>query len=101
VARCELTGKGPVVANLVSHSNIKTKSISQPNVQSKRLLSNTLNEMVRLNVATSAIRDMEHGGNFDSFILRQDDKKLSRRALAIKKRIKARLTKGKKIQKGA
>ena len=33
MARCELTGKGPVVKNLVSHSNIKTKSTANANIQ--------------------------------------------------------------------
>ncbi len=33
MGRCELTGKAPVVKNLVSHSNIKTKSIQRPNLQ--------------------------------------------------------------------
>ena len=31
--QCELTGKKPVVKNLVSHSNIKTKSRALPNVR--------------------------------------------------------------------
>lgn len=93
MSRCELTGKGPVVKNLVSHSNIKTKSTAQPNVQKKRIFSRTLNEMVRLQVATSAIRDMEHSGGFDAFILNQDDAKLSKRAMAVKVRIKRKMSK--------
>ncbi len=92
MSRCELTGKGPVVKNLVSHSNIKTKSIAQPNVQKKRIFSRVLNEMVRLQIATSAIRDMEHMGGFDTFVLNQDDSKLSKRALAVKARIKRKMT---------
>jgi large subunit ribosomal protein L28 len=92
MSRCELTGKGPVVKNLVSHSNIKTKSTAQPNVQKKRIFSRTLNEMVRLQIATSAIRDMEHTGGFDAFILNQDDSKLSKRALTVKARIKRKMS---------
>lgn len=88
MSRCEVTGKGAVVKNLVSHSNIKTKSKALPNIQKKRIFSNVLNHMVRLQVATSAIRDMEHMGGFDNFILQTDDKDLSKRALAIKGRIK-------------
>lgn len=91
MSRCELTGKSPVVKNLVSHSNIKTKSTSQPNVQKKRIFSRVLNQMVRLQVATSAIRDMEHSGGFDSFILNQDDKVLSKRALDVKNRIRRKM----------
>ena len=66
--RCELTGKGPVVKNLVSHSNIKTKSRAFPNVQQKRVFSRVLNEMVNFKLATSTIRDMEHAGGFDTFV---------------------------------
>jgi large subunit ribosomal protein L28 len=91
MSRCELTGKSPVVKNLVSHSNIKTKSIAMPNVQRKRIFSRTLNQMVRLYVATSTIRDMEHGGGFDTFVLNQDDKVLSKRAMDIKGRIRRKM----------
>ena len=56
MSRCELTGKSPVVKNLVSHSNIKTKSKALPNVQRKRIFSKTLNAMVRLYLATSTLR---------------------------------------------
>lgn len=92
MSRCEITGKGPVVKNLVSHSNIKTKSTAQPNVQKKRVFSRVLNEMVRLQIATSTIRDMEHAGGFDPYILNQDDAKLSKRAMAVKVRIKRKIS---------
>lgn len=96
MSRCELTGKGPVVKNLVSHSNIKTKSTAQPNVQRKRIFSPALNQMVRLYVATSTIRDMEHSGGFDSFLLNQNEKALSARALDIRNRIRRKMRNTKK-----
>jgi large subunit ribosomal protein L28 len=96
MSRCELTGKSPVVKNLVSHSNIKTKSTSFPNVQKKRIFSKSLNSMVRLQVATSAIRDMEHMGGFDTYILNQDDAVLSKRALEVKTRIRRKMNSKKK-----
>ena len=92
MSRCEITGKGPVVKNLVSHSNIKTKSTAQPNVQKKRIFSRALNQMVRLQIATSAIRDMEHVGGFDNFLLNSEDSKMSKRALAIKSRIQKKIS---------
>ena len=91
MSRCELTGKSPVVKNKVSHSNIKTKSIALPNVQKKRLFSKTLNEFVRLQIAASALRDLEHMGGFDVYILRQDTAKLSPRALDARNRIVRRM----------
>lgn len=96
MSRCELTGKGPVVKNLVSHSNIKTKSTALPNVQKKRLFSRALNEMVRLQIATSAIRDMEHMGGFDVFILNQKTNRLSPRAREIQARIRRKMAAKKK-----
>ena len=48
MSRCELTGKGPVVKNIVSHSNIKNKSKAMPNIQVKRFFSDALKETVKL-----------------------------------------------------
>ena len=31
--KCEICGKGAMTGNLVSHSNIKTKRSTQPNIQ--------------------------------------------------------------------
>jgi large subunit ribosomal protein L28 len=91
MGRCEITGKGPVVKNLVSHSNIKTKSTAQPNIQKKRLFSQALGQMVTLRVAASTIRDMEHTGGLDKYILNSHDEKLSKRAGVIKARIRSKL----------
>lgn len=96
MGRCELTGKSPVVKNLVSHSNIKTKTISQPNIQKKRLFSQVLGQLVTLRIATSAIRDMEHMGGLDKFILNLDESKLSKRAMAVKSRIRQKMAGSKK-----
>jgi large subunit ribosomal protein L28 len=89
--RCELTGKAPEVKNLVSHSNIKTKSVAIPNVQQKRLFSTLLGEMISLKMATSTIRSIDHMGSLDKFILNQPDNKLSKRALTLKTRMLRKL----------
>jgi len=96
MSRCELTGKCVVVKNLVSHSNIKTKSVANPNVQRKRIFSRTLNSMVRLYVATSAIRDMEHVGGFDNYILNASEETLSKRAMVVKAQIRRKMNAKKK-----
>ncbi len=96
MGRCELTGKGPVVKNLVSHSNIKTKSISQPNIQKKRLFSQTLGQLVTLRIAASAIRDMEHVGGFDKYVMKLDEGNFSKRAMAVKSRIRLKMSAKKK-----
>lgn len=87
MARCELTGKGPVVKNLVSHSNIKTKSKAYPNVQKKKLYSQALGQFVTLKIATSTLKSLEHQGGFDKYILNQPEKDMSQRALTVKRRI--------------
>ena len=93
MARCELSGKSPVVKNLVSHSNIKTKSVALPNIQKKRIYSQVLDQHVTLKLATSTMKSMEHSGGFDKYILNQDSQKLSKRALAVKSRIQRKISK--------
>ncbi len=93
MSQCELTGKKPVVKNLVSHSNIKTKYKAQPNIQNKRIFSRILNQMVRLNMAASALRSMENNGGIDNYILSLETKPMSKRALAVRSRILAKMKK--------
>jgi large subunit ribosomal protein L28 len=101
VARCELTGKGPVVKNKVSHSNIKTKFKAIPNVQKKRFFSKALGEFITLNVAASTIRSMEHSGGFDKFVLNQEEKVMSVRGLTAKRRISRKIKSKKTATKTA
>lgn len=91
MAQCELSGKGPVSKNKVSHSNIKNKSIAMPNIQQKQVFSNSLKKAFSLKLAASTIRTIDHIGSFDSYILKQNDTKLSKRALKIKNQLKRTL----------
>ena len=52
--RCEICGKGRMTGNRVSHSNIKTKRVSYPNLQRIRMLKN--GRVVRGTVCTRCIR---------------------------------------------
>lgn len=99
VPRCELSGKGPVVKKRVSHSNHKTKFRAQPNIQSKQLYSAALNEYVRLNLAVGTLRSIEHMGGLDPYLLRQPENLMSKRALAVRGRVKAKLSNGPKTPK--
>lgn len=94
MARCELTAKGPTVKNLVSHSNIKTKSVNNPNVQYKKLFSRTLGRQVTFKVATTTIKSLEARGGLDVFLLNAPDRDLSRRALAVKNQIRRKMNAG-------
>ena len=86
--RCELTGKGPIVKNKVSHSNVKTKAWMIPNIQTRRLFSEALDKYVTLRVATGTVRSIEHVGGFDRFIMRQSSNVLSKRARAVQSLIR-------------
>ena len=84
---CELSGKKTRVKNLVSHSNIKTKSRAFANIQSKRFFSSHLKKSLVFKVSTHAIRHIDKLGSFDIFIMKQKDDLLSSRALKVKKEI--------------
>ena len=54
--KCEVTGKGPMVGNNVSHANNKTKRRFLPNLQYRRFWLETENRWVRLRVTNAALR---------------------------------------------
>jgi ribosomal protein L28 len=87
--RCELTGKGVMVGNNVSHALNRTRRRFLPNLLNVTLLSETLNRPVKLRVSAAALRTVEHRGGLDAFLLKQDDADLSPLALGIKKEIRA------------
>ena len=89
--RCELTGIGPMVGNLVSHSNIKTKRRYLPNLQDVTLASDALNQAFRLRIAAAALRTVDHVGGLDAYLLKADEAKLSDRARRIRRTVKAKL----------
>ena len=87
MALCELSGKRTKAKNLVSHSNIKTKSRAFANVQSKKFFSSQLKKSFQFKVSTHAIRHIDKLGGFDIFIMKQKDSLLSPKALKVKKGI--------------
>ncbi|RUM70772.1 MAG: 50S ribosomal protein L28 [Sulfurovum sp.] len=56
--RCEVTGKGPLVGNNVSHANNKTKRRQLPNLRSVKI---TLEDGTtkKIKVAASTLRTMK------------------------------------------
>ena len=89
--RCELTGKGVMVGNNVSHALNRTRRRFLPNLINVTLLSDALNRPIKLRICTAALRTVEHRGGLDAFLLKQDDADLSSTALGIKKEIRAAL----------
>src|SRR5690554_7891435 len=59
---CQVTGKGPMVGNNVSHANNKTKRRFLPNLQSRRFWVESENRWVRLRLSTNAIRTIDKNG---------------------------------------
>lgn len=92
--RCELSGKGVLTGNRVSHSNIKTRRRYLPNLNAVTLQSDVLGQSFRLRVSASALRTVDHRGGFDAFLAKADDAELSSRVLKIKKQIEKSQTAG-------
>ncbi len=86
--RCELTGKGVLAGNNVSHAHNKTRRRFLPNLHDKALLSEALGRMVRLKVSTSAIRTVERHGGLDNYLLKTSDDRLSQDARRIKRQVR-------------
>ena len=59
---CQVTGKGPVSGNNVSHSQIKTKRRFLPNLQSHRFWVESENRFVRLRISTKGMRIIDKKG---------------------------------------
>ncbi len=85
--RCQMTGKGVLSGNNVSHANNKTRRRYLPNLQETSLLSDTLGAQVRVRVSTRALRTIEHNGGLDAFLLSTPNRDLPEEAQAIKRRI--------------
>ena len=59
---CQVTGKGPMVGNKVSHANNRTKRRFLPNLQYRRFWLENENRWVRLRISASALRLIDKVG---------------------------------------
>lgn len=85
--RCELTGKGPMTGNNVSHANNKTRRRFLPNLVDVTLASESLGKSYALRISAAALRSVDHRGGLDAFLAKARDEELSSRVLKIKKEI--------------
>jgi large subunit ribosomal protein L28 len=85
--RCQITGKGVLTGNNVSHANNKSRRRFLPNLQETSLLSDVLGSSVRMRMTTNGIRTVEHNGGLDAFLLSTPNRKLPVEAQVIKRRI--------------
>jgi large subunit ribosomal protein L28 len=60
--RCEITGKGPLTGNLVSHSMRHTKRRQLPNLQTKRGWVPEEGRFVKMKISARAIKAISRNG---------------------------------------
>ena len=90
--RCELTGKGVMVGNNVSHANNKTRRRFLPNLNDVTLTSETLGQSLSFKISAAALRTVDHRGGLDAFPAKAPDVELSQKALKLKREIAKALT---------
>ncbi len=89
--RCELSGKGVMSGNNVSHALNRTKRKFLPNLCNVTLISDALNRSIKLKIAASTLRTVEHRGGLDAYLLKAKDSELSDKARLIKQEIQKAL----------
>ncbi|MRX49417.1 50S ribosomal protein L28 [Paracoccus sp. S-4012] len=84
---CELTGKGPMTGNNVSHANNKSRRRFLPNLNEVTLLSESTGKSYSLRISAHGLRSVDHRGGLDAFLAKARDTELSVRAQRIKREI--------------
>ncbi len=87
--RCEITGKGVMSGNNVSHANNKTRRKFLPNIQECRVYSESLQRFFSLKITTAGLRTIEHKGGLDAFLLDKTPSKLSAELRRIRTQVEA------------
>lgn len=81
-------GKGLMFGNKPTFSEKKTKKVWKPNVQRKTYYSEILEEKLKYEMTTSAMRSIDRAGGFDNYIMGCSAKRLSTKAaIDLKKRM--------------
>jgi large subunit ribosomal protein L28 len=84
---CELTGKGPMTGNNVSHAKNRTRRRFLPNLNDVTLQSEALGRGFKFRISAAALRTVDHRGGLDKFMAKAKDTELSVNALKVKKAI--------------
>lgn len=87
--RCELSGKGVLTGNHVSHAKNRTRRRYLPNLQKVTLLSEALGRSFSFRIAASTLRTVDHRGGLDAYLAKATDAELSSNAQKVKKDIAA------------
>jgi len=86
--RCEISGKGVLTGNNVSHAQNKTRRRFLPNLQVTTFLSDALGEKVKLKLSSPTSRAIDKNGGLDSSLLTCPDDKLTDKAIKLKSKIR-------------
>lgn len=92
--RCQVTGKGVMTGNNVSHAHNKTRRRFLPNVQETSLLSESLGRMVRLKLSASALRTLEKKGGLDPFLMSVPAARLDPAVRKVRRQIQKKMAAG-------
>lgn len=90
--RCELTGKGVLTGNNVSHANNKSRRRFLPNLCQVHLQSESLGRDFAFKVSAAALRSVEHRGGLDAFLMKAKDDQLSLSARRVKRQVEKKAT---------
>jgi large subunit ribosomal protein L28 len=85
--RCDLTGKGPMSGNNVSHAKNRTRRRFLPNLQDVTLMSDALGKSLKFRISNHALRSVDHRGGLDAYLAKAKDVELSDDALKVKKEL--------------
>lgn len=98
--KCELTGVGPTTGNLVSHSNIKTRTRWLPNVKKKQYAIPELGQTITVMLSSRAMRTVDKLGGLVPALFWAKEDKMSAHLLKLRnqisKKAKAATKKGQK-----
>ena len=84
---CELTGKGPMSGNNVSHAKNRTRRRFLPNLNDVTLQSEALGRSFKFRISAAALRSVDHRGGLDKYLAKAKDTELSANAMKVKKAI--------------
>ena len=88
---CELTAKSVMYGNNVSHANNRSRRRFLPNLVNVTLMSEALNQRVRMRISAAALRTVEHRGGLDAFLAKSSANELSMKARLLKRQIAKKL----------
>ena len=82
--KCELTGKGPMTGNTVSHANNKHRTRWLPNLKKKKFVVSEIGQTVTANLSAKAIRTIDKQGGFTRALRKAKPENLSASLLKVR-----------------